>query len=40
MLYIAYHCYTDLMEPVRSAARSAQAAYAPTHEMWDGKIGR
>ena len=40
MLYIAYHCYTDLIDPLRAVARGAQAAYAPVREIWDAKIGR
>ena len=40
MLYIAYHCYTDLIDPLRAVAQGAQAAYAPVREIWDAKIGR
>lgn len=40
MLYIAYHCYTDLIEPIRAAAREAQLAYAPIRAIWDHQVGR
>ena len=41
MLYIAYHCYTDLIDPLRVAAREARRP--PTRrsgEMCDAEIGR
>ena len=40
MLYIAYHCYTDLIDPLRAAARGAQAAYLPVKQLWNARVGR
>lgn len=40
MLYIAYHCYTDLTDPLRVAAREALAAYSPLKARWDASVGR
>ena len=40
MLYIAYHCYTDLTDPLRVAAREALAAYTPFKARWDAGVGR
>ncbi|MFZ1429063.1 MAG: polyhydroxyalkanoate depolymerase [Geminicoccaceae bacterium] len=40
MLYIAYHCYTDLTDPMRVAAREALTAYSPLKARWDASGGR
>src|SRR6476660_2147815 len=40
MLYIAYHCYTDLIDPLHAAARGAQAAYLPVKQLWNPRVGR
>lgn len=40
MLYIAYHCYTDLIDPLRAAARRTQAACLPVRQVWDEQVGR